>query len=126
LPIHEIGERIAESVVNYLANEQNLQVIESLKTAGLQFEMADDALPAEGEAVLEGKSFLVSGVFANFERDELKQLIKSKGGKVVSAVSGKLDYLIAGEKAGGSKLQKAEALAVKVISEEEFLSLLTE
>jgi len=124
--VHEIGERIAESVVNYLANEQNLQVIESLKTAGLQFEMADDALPAEGEAVLEGKSFLVSGVFANFERDELKQLIKSKGGKVVSAVSGKLDYLIAGEKAGGSKLQKAEALAVKVISEEEFLSLLTE
>lgn len=126
IAVHEIGERIAESLVNYLSVEENRQVIESLKTAGLQFEMAEDALPAEGEAILEGKSFLVSGVFTNFEREELKQLIKSKGGKVVSAVSGKLDYLIAGEKAGGSKLKKAEALAVKVISEEEFLSLLAE
>jgi DNA ligase (NAD+) len=126
IAVHEIGERIAESLVNYLAIDENRQVIASLKAAGLQFEITEEALHAEGEAILEGKSFLVSGVFDAFEREELKQLIKSKGGKVLSAVSGNLDYLIAGDKAGGSKLKKAEALEVKVISEEEFLSLLKE
>ncbi|MBT31294.1 MAG: DNA ligase (NAD(+)) LigA [Thalassobius sp.] len=122
--VHEIGERIAESLVAYFEDEQNILVINALKQAGLQFEMPEEPEVNEEEATLAGKSFLVSGVFANYERDELKSLIKSKGGKVLSAVSGNLDYLIAGDKAGGSKLKKAEALEVKIISEEEFVSLL--
>ena len=122
--VHEIGERIAESLVAYFSDDQNLLVIDSLKSAGLQFEMLVEPEINEEDAVLAGKTFLVSGVFTNFERDELKSLIKSKGGKVLSAVSGNLDYLIAGDKAGGSKLKKAEALQVKVISEDEFVSLL--
>jgi len=122
--VYEIGERIAESLVSYFSIAQNREVIQSLKEEGLQFEIKEENIPSEEEAVLQGKTFLVSGVFSNFERDALKALIKQKGGKVLSAVSGNLDYLIAGEKAGGSKLKKAEALSIKVISEEEFLSLL--
>ncbi|MEM1136697.1 MAG: NAD-dependent DNA ligase LigA [Bacteroidota bacterium] len=123
--VHEIGDRIAESLVDFFSEEQNKLLVEELKAAGLQFELSKELLVKEEDAVLKGKTFLVSGVFVGIEREALKELIKSKGGKVLSGVSSKLDYLIAGDKAGGSKLKKAETLQVKVISETEFFDLLT-
>ena len=123
LMVPEIGEKIAESVTLYFGNEDNLQIIRRLKAAGLHFEK--EVLPVdESELTLNGKSFVVSGIFTHFEREELKSIIKKHGGKVLSSVSGKLDYLVAGENMGPSKLQKANELGIKIISEEDFIGLL--
>ncbi len=122
--VPEIGERIAQSIISFFEDEANVQFIERLKAAGLQFVHTPTEILAEGNA-LEGKTFVISGVFQNFGRDDLKLKIEANGGKVLSGVSKKLDYLLAGGEAGPSKLEKAEKLGVKVISEEEFLSLLT-
>lgn len=124
--VNEIGERIAESVRQFFALEENRQYIERLKKAGLQFET--EALPetvAEASAIA-GKSFVISGTFQHYERDELKQLIKQKGGKVLSAVSGKLNYLVAGENMGPAKLEKARKLNIEIILEEQFRQMLAE
>ncbi|SFE99750.1 NAD-dependent DNA ligase LigA [Thermoflexibacter ruber] len=119
----EIGEKIAQSLIEYFKDEDNLRLIEELKKAGLQFTMQEEDKPQLSNK-LEGKTFLVSGVFANFERDEIKNVIEAHGGRVLSGVSGKLNYLIAGENAGGSKLEKAEKLGVQVISESQFLEMI--
>jgi DNA ligase (NAD+) len=119
----EIGEKIAQSLIEYFKEEDNLKLIEELKQAGLQFTAEDEDKPQLSNK-LEGKTFLVSGVFANFERDEIKDVIEAHGGKVLSGVSGKLNFLIAGENAGGSKLEKAEKLGVQVISENQFLEMI--
>lgn len=123
--VEDIGERIAESVVAYFSETKNQNLIQKLEQAGLNFKVfeEDNQLQAEGEA-LTGKTFVVSGVFENFSRDELKVKIEANGGKVVSSISKKLDYLIAGVKMGPSKKEKAESLSVQIISEEEFLKLL--
>ena len=87
--------------------------------------MSEEFLELEQESSsLEGKSFVISGVFQNFDRDGLRDKIISNGGKVVSSISSKLDYLIAGDKMGPSKLEKANQLSIKIITEEEFLNLL--
>ena len=89
----------------------------------MQFSAQDEVKEIEGDQ-LTGKTFLYTGTFLNFEREALEQKIEANGGKVVSGVSGKLDFLIVGEKPGASKIQKAQKLNVKMISEEEFMSMI--
>lgn len=125
LQVPEVGERIAESVVAYFQEEENKTFIGRLKAAGLQFVQESVEILMEGNA-LEGKTFVISGTFQQFGRDELKTKIEANGGKVLSGVSGKLNYLVAGAEAGPSKLQKAEKLGVKILSEEAFLEMIAE
>lgn len=123
IAVPEIGGRIAQSVVAYFAVPENKQVIERLEKAGLQ--MTTDDKPVEMEStVLEGKTFVISGVFANFDRDDLKHKIEANGGRILSGVSGKLNYLLAGDNMGPSKLEKARKLGVTILSEEEFLGMI--
>ncbi len=121
--VPEIGERIAQSVVTFFAESDNQLLIQQLKAAGLQFTTQEEEVIVEGET-LAGKSFLYTGTFQHFERDDLELKIEANGGKVLSGVSGKLDFLIVGEKPGASKIDKASKLGVKMISEEEFLRML--
>lgn len=123
LQVPEIGDRIAQSVVAYFQDEENQAYIEKLKAAGLQFIHESTEIVVEGNS-LEGKTFVISGTFQNYGRDDLKVKIEANGGKVLSGVSGKLNFLIAGSEAGPSKLQKAEKLGVQVITEEEFGKML--
>ena len=120
LATEEVGEKIADSILEYMADEKNRTLIERLRRAGLQFEAEERALSSEA---LNGKSFVVSGKFT-ISRDELKQLIESHGGRNVAAVSGNVDYLVAGDKMGPEKRKKAEKLGVRIISEEEFMALI--
>jgi DNA ligase (NAD+) len=99
-----------------------LGIIERLRNAGLQFQQ--EAGPAAESDKLQGYTFVVSGVFKSFSRDEITNKILSNGGKVLSGVSGKLDYLVAGENMGPSKLEKAQKLGVEIISEEQFTAML--
>jgi DNA ligase (NAD+) len=120
--VPEIGDKIAESVTSYFSNEENLRIIGELKEAGLNFSIGEEKNGGGGN--LEGLTIVVSGVFEGFEREELKSLIKKHGGKVVSSVSGNVDYLLAGENMGPAKKQKALDLGIKIISEEDFLKLM--
>lgn len=119
----EIGDRIALSVIEFFSNPVHRLMVERLKESGLQFQTYEEAITVESE-VLKGLTFVISGVFQNYERDELKIKIESNGGKVVSSISGKLNYLLAGENMGPSKLEKAIKLGVKIMSENEFIALL--
>lgn len=123
--IHEIGDRIAESVVDYFSQEENRLLIEKLKSHGVQFEIEEKENNLLSNSLAE-KTFVISGVFTEFSRDELKEFIKSHGGKVVSSISAKLDYLVAGDKMGPSKLEKATKLGINIISEEEFIAMTKE
>jgi DNA ligase (NAD+) len=119
----EVGEKIAQSVVEYFKDADNLREVDRLISAGLQFESTQQE-PELVSSVLADKSFVISGVFQNYERDQLKDIILAHGGKVLSSVSGKLDYLLAGDNMGPAKREKAEKLGVKIISESEFEALL--
>lgn len=119
----EVGEKIAQSVVDYFHDTNNLKEIARLARAGLQFE-SNQKEPTQVSNVLGDKSFVISGVFKNYERDQLKDVILANGGRVLSSVSGKLDYLVAGENMGPAKREKAEKLGVKIISEAEFEAML--
>ncbi|MPR36658.1 NAD-dependent DNA ligase LigA [Salmonirosea aquatica] len=122
--VPEIGGRIAQSVRDYFSDPENQRLIERLRMAGLNF--ATDEVPIEIESdTLQGKTFVISGVFQHFDRDELKARIEANGGRVLSGVSGKLNYLVAGENMGPSKLEKAKRLGVTILSEEEFVAMLT-
>jgi len=123
IEVPEIGERIAKSVVEFFKNPDNQEEISRLKQSGLIFEINVSINQSESD-ILQDKSFVVSGVFENYGRDELKGVIKKNGGKVVSSISGKLDYLVAGNKMGPAKKQKAEKLGVSIISEVEFNKLI--
>ena len=123
LQVPEIGERIAQSVVEYFQNADNQEFIARLKASGLQFTHSDVEIVVEGDK-LAGKTFVISGTFQNFDRDNLKIKIEANGGKVLNGVSGKLNYLIAGSEAGPSKLEKAQKLNVSIISEEKFMQML--
>lgn len=118
----EIGTVIALSVRDYFGDDKNLETLQKLKDAGLKFETLVEE--SNGEDKLGGKSFVISGVFTHFERDELKKHIQNNGGKVVSSISSKLDYLLAGENMGPAKLEKATSLGIKIISEEIYLDML--
>lgn len=121
--VDEIGERIAESVVQFFANETNQAIIARLKSYGLQFSLSEEQLQNQSDT-LNGNTFVVSGVFETIGRTELKKLIEDNGGKVSSSISSKTSYLIAGANMGPSKKTKAEELGVPIISEQEFLAML--
>lgn len=121
--VEDIGERIAQSLIEFLQDEENLEFLTKLKKAGLNFEIKEDNTIQES-TMLEGKTFVISGVFNQFSREELKAKIEANGGKVVSSISKKLDYLLAGDKMGASKLEKAQKMEVKMISEDDFLKML--
>jgi DNA ligase (NAD+) len=122
--VPEIGEKIAQSVVEYFAEPDNQKIIKRLKDAGLRFVSEKQAVEQKGTS-LEGKTFVVSGVFSRFSREGIESEIEAHGGKLLSGVSGKLDYLVAGDKMGPSKLEKAQKLGVKIISEEEFIKMIS-
>ncbi|MDX1652455.1 MAG: NAD-dependent DNA ligase LigA [Brumimicrobium sp.] len=119
--IDEVGEKIAISIQSHFQNEDNVEIVERLKKHGLNFRLKENEL--KGNA-LAGKSFVVSGVFTRFSRDELKKEIEANGGKNVSSISAKTDFIIAGENMGPSKLDKAKKLNIPLLSEEEFINML--
>jgi DNA ligase (NAD+) len=119
----EVGEIIAKSVTAYFSEEANALFVSQLKSAGLAMQVVEKEVVSEGEALV-GLTFVISGVFKRFERDDLKAKIEANGGKVASSVSGKTNYLVAGDGMGPSKLEKALSLGVKIISEDEFLALI--
>jgi len=121
--VDEIGERIAQSVVCYFSDEKNMELIQKLKNAGLQFEI-DEKILSEKTTKLAGLTFVISGTFSNYSRDEYKALIEKNGGKNVGSVSAKTDYILAGENMGPAKLEKAHKLGIKIIDEKEFLELI--
>lgn len=123
LSVHEIGERIAESVIDFFQSTDNRELIDRLKSKGLQMEMVEIASNLQLDKVFDGKTVVVSGVFEKFDRDELKGLIKSMGGKVASSITGNTDFLVAGDKMGPAKLEKAEKLGTNIISEAEFINM---
>jgi DNA ligase (NAD+) len=122
LAVDEIGERIAESVVDFFQNNANQERINRLKSYGLQLEISEDALTDQSEK-LKDLSIVISGVFEKVSRKELQNLIEKNGGKNTSSISKKTDYLVAGDNMGPSKRTKAENLAVKIITEDEFLEM---
>ena len=119
----EVGEKIAASLLAFFKDPTYLKEIGRLRKAGLQFEVSG-VEPVKVSDALGGKSFVVSGTFQHYERDNIKDVIVANGGRVLSGVSGKLDYLVAGDNMGPSKREKAEKLKVKIISEEEFQKML--
>ncbi|HTH54517.1 MAG TPA: NAD-dependent DNA ligase LigA [Cyclobacteriaceae bacterium] len=119
----EVGEKIAQSVFDFFQRKENQREVARLKKAGLQFESSFKE-PEKVSNALDGKSFVISGTFQNYERDQLKDVIVANGGKVLSSVSGKLDFLVAGENMGPAKREKAEKLGVKIIDEKEFEAML--
>ena len=123
IAVPEIGDRIALSIISFFSKTDNIDLIDRLEQSKVQF--SEEILELEKESTsLEGKSFVISGVFQNFDRDGLRDKIILNGGKVVSSISSKLDYLVAGDNMGPSKLEKANQLSIKIITEEEFLNLL--
>jgi len=120
--VDEIGERIAESVKQFFANPDNREIVQRLKSYGLQFSLSEEQLQGQSEK-LKGKTFVVSGVFESLERNELKKLIEDNGGKVSSSISSKTSFLVAGDKMGPSKRTKAENLGIPIISEQDFLAM---
>jgi DNA ligase (NAD+) len=123
--VPDIGIRIAESLFDYLRKENHQSELEKLRLEGLNFEIEEQEIIRAGDS-LSGKTFLISGVFADYSRDELTTLIESHGGKMLSGISAKLNYLVAGDKMGPSKLAKAEKLKVPIISEQELLLLINQ
>ena len=121
--VNEIGDRIAESVIDFFSNDENKALVKKLKDAGLQMAIEQKEIILESDH-LKDKTFVISGVFSRFSREELKEKIKTNGGKVISSISGKLDYLLAGEKMGPAKLEKATKLEIKIISEDDFLNMI--
>ena len=121
--VDEIGERIARSVIEFFENEENLEIIERLKSKGVQMEIVEKVNPNATTKFL-GKTFVVSGVFEQFSRDDLKKAIEDNGGKVGSSISSKTDYVVAGDNMGPSKLEKATKLGVAIVSEQDFINML--
>ncbi len=117
----EVGEKIADSIIEYFADERNRAIIERLRKAGLQFEAEQREAASDA---LDGLTFVISGSFADHSRDELKAMIEAHGGKNLAAVSSNTSYLLAGSKIGPTKLQKATKLGIKIISEEEFIAMI--
>lgn len=123
LLVDEIGDKIARSILAYFQKAENLQLVEGLQEMGLQFECAQKTLDS---TILEGKTCVISGTFETFSRDELKELIERNGGKLGSSVSAKTHFLIAGANMGPSKLQKATDLGVTLLTENEFIQLISQ
>lgn len=123
--VDEIGERIAKSVIEFFANEENRAIIERLRLHGVQLEIVEKVNP-NATTIFLGKLFVVSGVFEQFSRDDLKKTIEDNGGKVGSSISSKTDYVVAGANMGPSKLEKATKLGIPILSEDDFKNMLYE
>ncbi len=123
IAVDEIGERIAESVIEYFSNEKNQALISTLKENGIQFAVDESKFEGNTE-ILKGLAIVVSGVFTQLTRNEIKSEIEKNGGKVTSSISKKTDYVVAGDKMGPSKLEKATNLGIKIINEQEFIDLI--
>ncbi len=121
--VDEIGEKIAQSVIEFFENQENVAILERLKQFGVQLELIEKFNP-NATSKLEGKTFVVSGVFELFSRDDLKKAIEDNGGKVGSSISSKTDFVIAGENMGPAKLEKANQLKIAIISENDFQAML--
>lgn len=117
----EVGEKIARSITEYFADDNNRRIIESLREAGLRFDME---LKQPTSDALMGKSVVISGKFAGRSRDDMKALVEEHGGKNLAAVSANVDFIVAGDNMGPAKRQKAEKLGIRILSEEEFLALI--
>ncbi|WP_298393205.1 NAD-dependent DNA ligase LigA [Flavobacterium sp.] len=123
--VDEIGERIAQSVIEFFENAENRIIIERLKSFGVQFEVVEKFNP-KATNKFAGKTFVVSGVFEKFSRDDLKIAIEDNGGKVGSSISSKTDFVVAGDNMGPAKLEKANQLGIPIISENDFINMMNE
>ena len=123
ISIDEIGEKIADSIILFFSDENNIAIINRLKQAGLNFSIDENSV--ESSEKLLGLSIIISGTFFKFSRDELKLIIEQNGGRNVSSVSKNTDYFLAGENIGPSKLEKAKKLNIRIISEEEFIQMIS-
>ena len=118
-----VGEVIAESVIRYFHDAENLSIIQRLKDYGLQMSIVESS-DEERSDLLSGKTIVISGVFSRHSRDEYKEIIERHGGKNSGSISGKTSFILAGENMGPSKLEKANKLGVKILSEDDFLAML--
>lgn len=123
--VDEIGEKITQSILLYFSNEQNRMLVERLRQAGLKLEADEEDLSGHTDR-LQGKSIVISGVFALHSRDEYKDLIEKHGGKNVGSISKKTSFILAGDNMGPSKLEKAQKLGIPIVDENEFLSMIAE
>lgn len=121
--IEDVGPNIAKTMFEFFRDPENLDIIERLRAAGVQ--MSTDYVEAEKGDALAGKSFVISGVFARHSRDEYRAMIEANGGRNVGSISKKTDYVLAGENMGPAKLEKATALGIPVIDEEQFLEMIS-
>lgn len=121
--VDEIGERIAQSVVSFFTSEENIAIVERLKSYGVQLEISEEKLANQTD-ILKDNTFVVSGVFTKVTRNELKKMIEDNGGKVSGSISSKTNYVVAGDNMGPSKKIKAEDLGVSIISEDDFLLMI--
>ena len=121
--VDEIGERIAGAVRAFFAKEDNMRLLEKLKAAGLKFEIEEE-VGVEKSEILKGQSIVISGVFTHHSRDEYKEMIERNGGKNVGSVSKSTSFILMGENMGPSKLEKAQKLGVRLVTEDEFLQML--
>ena len=121
--VEDVGGKTAQSVVDFFLNEENIRIIEKLKSVGVQFEIIEVFNP-KATTKLEGKTLVVSGVFSTFSRDELKKIIEDNGGKNGSSISAKTDYVVAGDNMGPAKLEKANQLGIPILTEQEFVDLI--
>ena len=122
--IDEIGEKIAQSILAYFTNPSNRELVEHLKSAGLQLYRKEEDLNGYTDR-LAGQSIVISGIFTHHSRDEYKELIEKNGGKNVGSISAKTSFILAGENMGPAKLEKAQKLGIKIMSEDEFLALIS-
>lgn len=123
--VDEIGLKIAQSIISYFADEKNRELVERLRSAGLNLEADEEDLSGHTD-ILQGKSIVISGVFSRHSRDEYKELIEKHGGKNVGSISKKTSFILAGDNMGPSKLEKARSLGIAIIDENEFLSMIGE
>lgn len=121
--VEEIGERIAHSIIEYFADEKHREEIEKLKAQGLQFVSEEKEVTLQSEKLV-GKTFIISGTFEKYSRDELKDIIEGNGGKILGSISAKLNFLVAGDNMGPAKLEKATKLNIPIISDEELMGMI--
>ena len=124
--IEDVGPRIAQTVEEYFADEENRRIVERLRAAGVCMAIPEADASAAVSDVLAGKTFVISGVFAKHSRDEYKNMIEAYGGKNAGSISKKTDYVLAGENMGPAKLEKAGKLGISIISEDDFLSMIAQ
>ncbi|MCR5820458.1 MAG: NAD-dependent DNA ligase LigA [Bacteroidaceae bacterium] len=121
--VDTIGPQIAQSIISWFANPDNIFLLERLRARGLQFALSEETLAAQSDR-LAGKSIVISGVFTHHSRDEYKSLIEQHGGKNVSSISARTSFILAGDNMGPSKLEKAQKLGIPIVSEDEFLEMI--